>query len=145
MPKLKPILQGKNVQNNKIRTFFTHVFPTDTQQVPKDSDTLSDHSKDIVPSIVDTSVLEQGASPNTSSISMTPCSHTIVTTGPSYPAVFEQDTLSDLQKISVLQGLWDPTVAERSFSAVKRIKTPLRNTMTNVRLTALALIHIHKD
>lgn len=35
--------------------------------------------------------------------------------------------------------------AERSFSALKRIKTPLRNTMTEDRLSALALLHIHKN
>ena len=34
--------------------------------------------------------------------------------------------------------------AERSFSALKRIKTSLRSTMTNVRLTGLSLLHIHQ-
>jgi hypothetical protein len=35
--------------------------------------------------------------------------------------------------------------AERSFSALKRIKTYLRNTMRQTRLTSLALIHIEKE
>lgn len=35
--------------------------------------------------------------------------------------------------------------AERSFSALKRIKTPLRTTMGNIRLSALALLTIHQD
>ena len=35
--------------------------------------------------------------------------------------------------------------SERSFSALKRIKTSLRSTMGNERLTALTLLHIHRD
>ena len=35
--------------------------------------------------------------------------------------------------------------AERSFSALKRIKTYLRNTIRQTRLTSLALIHIEKE
>ena len=35
--------------------------------------------------------------------------------------------------------------AERSFSALKRIKTPLRTTMGNTRLSALALLNVHRD
>lgn len=35
--------------------------------------------------------------------------------------------------------------AERSFSTLKRIKTFLRNTMTQERLTALAMLSIEKD
>lgn len=35
--------------------------------------------------------------------------------------------------------------AERSFSTLKRLKTYLRNTMGNDRLTALALMNIHKE
>ena len=35
--------------------------------------------------------------------------------------------------------------AERSFSAVKRIKTALRSSMGTERLTGLALLHIHRD
>jgi hypothetical protein len=34
--------------------------------------------------------------------------------------------------------------AERSFSSMKRLKTPQRNTMTNERLSSLAILHIHK-
>jgi len=34
--------------------------------------------------------------------------------------------------------------AERSFSSIKRLKTPLRNTMTGDRLSSLAVLHIHK-
>lgn len=34
---------------------------------------------------------------------------------------------------------------ERSFSALKRLKTYLRSTMTEERLTGLALMHIHRD
>lgn len=35
--------------------------------------------------------------------------------------------------------------SERSFSALRRLKTWLRNTMTQCRLTNLALMHIHAD
>ena len=35
--------------------------------------------------------------------------------------------------------------AERSFSGLKRIKTPFRLAMTNSRLTGLTLLHIHRD
>ena len=35
--------------------------------------------------------------------------------------------------------------AERSFSAVKRIKTALRASMATRRLTALSLLHVHRD
>ena len=34
--------------------------------------------------------------------------------------------------------------AERSFSSMKRLKTPLRSTMTDERLSSLAILHIHK-
>ena len=34
--------------------------------------------------------------------------------------------------------------AERSFSSIKRLKSPLRNTMTDERLSSLAILHIHK-
>ena len=34
--------------------------------------------------------------------------------------------------------------AHRSFSSTKRLKTPLQNTMTNDRLSSLAISHIHK-
>lgn len=35
--------------------------------------------------------------------------------------------------------------AERSFSSLRRLKTYLRNTMTEQRLTGLALMHIHRN
>ena len=35
--------------------------------------------------------------------------------------------------------------SERSFSGLKRIKTPLRSTMSNVRLSSLSLLHLHQD
>ena len=35
--------------------------------------------------------------------------------------------------------------AERSFSELKRIKTALRSTMSNERLSNLALLHLHQD
>ncbi|XP_053381948.1 52 kDa repressor of the inhibitor of the protein kinase-like [Mercenaria mercenaria] len=35
--------------------------------------------------------------------------------------------------------------AERSFSSLRRLKTYLRNTMTEERLTGLALMHIHRN
>ena len=35
--------------------------------------------------------------------------------------------------------------AERSFSGLKRIKTDLRSTMGNKRLSSLALLHMHQD
>ena len=34
--------------------------------------------------------------------------------------------------------------AERSFSGMKRLQTPLRRTMTDERLSSLAILHIHK-
>ena len=35
--------------------------------------------------------------------------------------------------------------SERSFSALKRIKTSIRSSMGNEKLTALTLLHIHRD
>ena len=35
--------------------------------------------------------------------------------------------------------------AERSFSSMKRLKTPLRNTIIDDRLSSLAILHIHKE
>ena len=34
--------------------------------------------------------------------------------------------------------------AERIFSSMKRLKSPLRSTMTDERLSSLAILHIHK-
>ena len=36
-------------------------------------------------------------------------------------------------------------ISERSFSALKRVKTYLRTTMTQRRLNHLMLLHVHKD
>ena len=36
------------------------------------------------------------------------------------------------------------STAERSFSSIKRPKSPLRSTMTDERLSSLAILHIHK-
>ena len=36
-------------------------------------------------------------------------------------------------------------VSERSFSSMKRLKTPLRNTMTDDRLSSLPILHIHNE
>ena len=35
--------------------------------------------------------------------------------------------------------------SERSFSGLKRIKTALRSTMSNERLSSLALLHLYRD
>lgn len=35
--------------------------------------------------------------------------------------------------------------SERSFSGLKRIKTPVRSTMSNERLSSLSLLHLHQD
>ncbi len=35
--------------------------------------------------------------------------------------------------------------AERSFSGLKRVKTTLRSSMSNERLTSLTLLHVHQD
>ena len=35
--------------------------------------------------------------------------------------------------------------AERSFSVLRRLKTYVRSTMNNDRLSSLALMHIHRD
>lgn len=35
--------------------------------------------------------------------------------------------------------------AERSFSLMKRLKTPLRNKMTDDHLSSLAILHIHRE
>ena len=35
-------------------------------------------------------------------------------------------------------------VAGRSFSNMKRLKTPLRSAMSDARLTSISVIHVHK-
>uniref|UniRef100_A0A6P7GT49 52 kDa repressor of the inhibitor of the protein kinase-like n=1 Tax=Diabrotica virgifera virgifera TaxID=50390 RepID=A0A6P7GT49_DIAVI len=37
------------------------------------------------------------------------------------------------------------STAERTFSALRRMKTYLRTTMTEERLNGLALLHVHQD
>ena len=37
------------------------------------------------------------------------------------------------------------SVSERSFSALRRVKTYLRNTMTQTRLNSIMVIHVHKN
>ena len=38
-----------------------------------------------------------------------------------------------------------PATSERSFSALKRIKTALRSTMSQARMNSLLLLHVHKE
>ena len=50
-------------------------------------------------------------------------------------------------RIAVITLLTYPVstcTTERSFSSMKRLKTPLRSTMTNVRFSSFAILHIHK-
>ena len=51
-------------------------------------------------------------------------------------------------KVALITLLTYPAVstctAERSFSGMKRLQTPLRSTMTDERLSSLAILHIHK-
>ena len=44
----------------------------------------------------------------------------------------------------MVQTLVSTCAAERSFSGMKRLKTPLRSTMSEERLSSLATLHIHK-
>ena len=37
------------------------------------------------------------------------------------------------------------STSERSFSALRRLKTYLRNTMSQERLNNLIVLHVHKD
>ena len=54
-------------------------------------------------------------------------------------------TPSSIQEyMSLLTYLVSTCAAERSFSGIKRLKTPLRNTMGEERLSSLAILHIHK-
>ena len=39
---------------------------------------------------------------------------------------------------------YDSATAERSFSVLRRLKTYVRSTMNNDRLSSLALMHIHR-
>ena len=53
----------------------------------------------------------------------------------------------DVALITLLTYPVSTCTAERSFSGMKRLQTPLRRTMTDQRLTSLAILHIqkHKD
>ena len=44
----------------------------------------------------------------------------------------------------MVETLLSICAAERSFSGMKRLKTPLRSTMSGERLSSLAILHIHK-
>ena len=46
--------------------------------------------------------------------------------------------------ISLLTYPVSTCTAERSFSSMKRLKTPLQSTMTDGRLSSLTILHIHK-
>lgn len=66
-----------------------------------------------------------------------------------YPA--EAYTLtSDLPNVRVLLQIIctlpvTSSTAEHSFSALRRLKTYLRSTMTEDRLNGLAILHVHRD
>ena len=55
--------------------------------------------------------------------------------------------LSQVVKIAKLILVMPATnaISERSFSALKRVKTYLRSTTTDSRLNNLLVLHIHKD
>ena len=44
----------------------------------------------------------------------------------------------------MVETLVSTCAAERSFCGMKRLKTPLRSTVSEERLSSLALLHIHK-
>ena len=44
----------------------------------------------------------------------------------------------------IVETLVSTCAAERSFSGMKRLKTPLRITISEERLSSLAILHIHK-
>ena len=52
---------------------------------------------------------------------------------------------SILALITLLTYPVSTCTAERSFSDMKRLPTPLRRTMTDERLSCLAILHIHKN
>ena len=51
--------------------------------------------------------------------------------------------LTDLHVVLVLPGT--NAVSERSFSALKQIKTTMRSTIGQARLNNLLILHIYKD
>ena len=60
---------------------------------------------------------------------------------------YERDLMSEVVTILKLIMVLSSTnaVTERSFSALKRLKTYLRSTMKQDRLNHLLLLHVHKD
>lgn len=59
----------------------------------------------------------------------------------------QRTLLSEVVKIAKLLLVMPSTnaISERSFSALKRVKTYLRSTTTNLRLNNLMVLHIHTD
>lgn len=57
------------------------------------------------------------------------------------------DMLSEYSKLLqiILTILVSSCTAERSFSALRRLKTFLRSTMTQNRLNDIALLHVHRN
>ena len=55
-----------------------------------------------------------------------------------FPNIYTALTIWETMPVSV-------TSAESSFSTLKRLKTWLRNTMFESRLTGLALMHLYRD
>ena len=54
-----------------------------------------------------------------------------------YPGVY-------VALVTLLTYLVSTCTAERSFSSIKRLNSPLRSTMTDERLSSLEILHIHK-
>ena len=54
-----------------------------------------------------------------------------------YPGVY-------VALVTLLTYLVSTCTSERSFSSIKRLKSPLRSTMTDERFSSLAILHIHK-
>ena len=59
----------------------------------------------------------------------------------------QRDLLSDVCTVIKLILVMPATnaVSERSFSALRRVKTCLRATMTQERLNHVRVLHVHKD
>ena len=59
----------------------------------------------------------------------------------------ERDLMSEVIIILKLVLVMPSTnaISERSFSALRRVKTYLRSTMTQVRLNSLLTLHVHKE
>ena len=56
----------------------------------------------------------------------------------------EYPQVSNLLRLLLVSPASSAT-AERSFSALRRLKTWLRSTMTEVRLNAVSVCHVHQD